>query len=79
MHTNLGGSNAGMGNTQNDYISYEEGLAMAKKVGALRYLECSAKLNKGVNEAFTEAARVVLTDDSKNKKNDESSSSCVIM
>lgn len=42
-------------------ISYEEGLSMAKQVGALRYLECSAKQNKGVNEAFTEAARVALT------------------
>lgn len=42
-------------------ISYQEGLDMAKEIGALRYLECSAKLNKGVNEAFTEAARVALT------------------
>lgn len=41
-------------------ITYAEGLAMAKKIGALRYLECSAKSNKGVNEAFTEAARVAL-------------------
>ena len=46
----------------NNYITYEEGLAMAKKIGALRYLECSAKLNKVVNEAFTEAASVFLTD-----------------
>lgn len=42
-------------------ITYEEGLEMAKQIGALRYLECSAKSNKGVNEAFTEAARVALT------------------
>lgn len=42
-------------------ITYEEGLAMAKKIGALRYLECSAKMNRGVNEAFTEAARCALT------------------
>ncbi|KAL6948699.1 Rho GTPase [Hanseniaspora vineae] len=48
-------------NRANNMITYEEGLAMAKKIGALRYLECSAKLNKGVNEAFTEAARVALT------------------
>ena len=40
------------------YITYEEGLAVAKKIGAVRYLECSAKLNKGVNEAFTEVSRV---------------------
>lgn len=67
----------------NDYITYEEGLAMAKKIGALRYLECSAKLNKGVNEAFTEAARVVLTDEQKGKKNssddDDDGFGCTIM
>lgn len=41
-------------------ISYDEGLSVAKKVGALRYLECSAKKNRGVNEAFSEAARCAL-------------------
>lgn len=41
-------------------ISYEEGLAVAKRVGALRYLECLAKKNRGVNEAFSEAARCAL-------------------
>ncbi|CAI5756502.1 unnamed protein product [Candida verbasci] len=41
-------------------ISYDEGLAVAKRIGALRYLECSAKKNKGVNEAFSEAARCAL-------------------
>lgn len=45
-------------NTKKKYITYEEGLAVAKKIGAVRYLECSAKLNKGVNEAFTEVSRV---------------------
>jgi len=42
-------------------ISYDEGLAVARQIAALRYLECSAKINKGVNEAFTESARVALT------------------
>ncbi|KAI8938036.1 Rho GTPase [Plenodomus lindquistii] len=41
-------------------IDYEEGLKMAEKIKALRYLECSAMKNRGVNEAFTEAARVAL-------------------
>ncbi|QLG72533.1 hypothetical protein HG535_0D02410 [Zygotorulaspora mrakii] len=79
MKNNLSDSNSGMNNAKNDYISYEEGLAMAKKIGALRYLECSAKFNRGVNEAFTEAARVVLTDEMKNNKKEESDSSCSIM
>lgn len=41
-------------------ITYDEGLAMAKKVGALKYIECLAKKNRGVNEAFSEAARCAL-------------------
>jgi Rho family protein len=59
-------------------IDYEEGLRVAEKIKALRYLgriqdpsqrtdvrlthptECSAMKNRGVNEAFTEAARVAL-------------------
>lgn len=41
-------------------ITYDEGLAMAKKIGALKYIECLAKKNRGVNEAFSEAARCAL-------------------
>ncbi|KAK9378777.1 small GTPase superfamily [Kockiozyma suomiensis] len=58
------------------YISYDEGLAVAQKVGALRYLECSAKKNRGVNECFTEAARCAL---SAKSKDDPPDSSCTIM
>lgn len=42
-------------------VTYEEGVAMAKQIGALRYLECSAMKNRGVKEVFTEAARIALT------------------
>lgn len=65
----------------NDMINYKEGLEVARRIQALRYLgnphllptaipgdqllifgtECSAKRNRGVNEAFTEAARVALS------------------
>jgi Rho family protein len=78
-------------------IDYKQGLAVAEKVKALRYLgmswhtgdallgamalthtaECSAMKNRGVNEAFTEAARVALT--VKNVKGDKDSSSCSVM
>ncbi|KAG5439053.1 hypothetical protein PCK2_000900 [Pneumocystis canis] len=66
-------------NGQHRYIQYEEGLSAAKFIHAVRYLECSAKHNRGmysfmdhyfihilsnidlgVNEAFTEAARVAI-------------------
>lgn len=66
------------GGAQKRLISYEEGLGVAKKVGALRYLECSAKKNRGVNEAFTEAARCALSAKPKGS-HDEEKSGCTIM
>ncbi|TKA82280.1 GTP-binding protein RHO3 [Cryomyces minteri] len=57
-------------------IDYKQGLAVAEKIRALRYLECSAMKNRGVNEAFTEAARVALS--VKGAKQDKQSS-CVVM
>src|SRR3954471_8159686 len=43
-----------------EFINYNQGLEVARRIKALRYLECSAMKNRGVNEAFTEAARVAL-------------------
>lgn len=59
-----------------DMISYNQGLEVARRIGALRYLECSAMKNRGVNEAFTEAARVALSVKQNGGKDD---SKCVIM
>jgi Rho family protein len=71
-------------------IQYDEGLKVAERIKALRYLgrlknlasssltcmiECSAMKNRGVNEAFTEAARVALSV----KTNKDESSSCSVM
>ncbi|KAJ7738830.1 P-loop containing nucleoside triphosphate hydrolase protein [Mycena maculata] len=39
-------------------LTTEEGRAVAKKVGAHEYLECSAKSGQGVNEVFLEVALV---------------------
>lgn len=74
-------SKAGANTTQplKKLISYEEGLAVAKKVGALRYLECSAKKNRGVNEAFTEAARCALSAKPKGSHDDEEKKGCIVM
>ncbi|CAK7269450.1 Rho GTPase [Sporothrix epigloea] len=55
-------------------INYDQGLEVARRINALRYLECSAMRNRGVNEAFTEAARVALS-----VKKDREGSSCTIM
>lgn len=57
-------------------IQYNEGLEVARRIGALRYLECSAMRNRGVNEAFTEAARVALQVKPARSKDD---SKCIIM
>lgn len=55
-------------------IGYDQGLEVARRINALRYLECSAMRNRGVNEAFTEAARVALS-----VKKEREDSKCVIM
>nr|ODN90847.1 rho family protein [Cryptococcus depauperatus CBS 7855] len=41
-------------------VTYDEGLATARAIRASRYLECSAKHNRGVQEAIHEAARVSI-------------------
>ncbi len=41
---------------------------MAKKVGAVKYLECSAKTNEGVREVFEHATRAAMLIKSKKQK-----------
>jgi len=55
-------------------INYDQGLEVARRINASRYLECSAMRNRGVNEAFTEAARVAL-----GVKKDRDESKCCVM
>ncbi|KAK3670732.1 Rho GTPase [Recurvomyces mirabilis] len=67
----------GEGALKRPCIDYKAGLAVAEKIKALRYLECSAMKNRGVNEAFTEAARVALQ--VKNVKGDKQGGCCSVM
>lgn len=61
-------------------IVYEEGLAVARRINASRYLECSAKHNRGVTEVFTEAARVSLAAKAKGSEGyGAKKSDCIIM
>lgn len=63
-------------------VDYEQGLAAARRLRASRYLECSAKHNRGVQEAFQEVARVSIKSKSmgltRNSLRDRHSVSCVI-
>lgn len=59
-----------------EMINYNQGLEVARRINALRYLECSAMKNRGVNEAFTEAARVALSVKPNGGKDD---SKCSVM
>ncbi|SCZ90194.1 BZ3500_MvSof-1268-A1-R1_Chr1-3g01832 [Microbotryum saponariae] len=38
-------------------VQYEQGLEVAKSIRASRYLECSARFDRGVREAFEEASQ----------------------
>jgi len=41
-------------------IHYTQGEEIRKKIGAYKYLECSAKTNEGVREVFEHATRAAL-------------------
>ncbi|CAO3592493.1 unnamed protein product [Absidia cylindrospora] len=41
-------------------VTYEEGIDVSRKIGAYKYLECSAKSNDGVREVFEHATRAIL-------------------
>jgi Ras family protein A len=43
--------------TDDDHLQGEE---VRKKIGAYKYLECSAKTNQGVREVFESATRAAL-------------------
>lgn len=47
--------------THQQPVTPEEGLAVAQKINAYKYLECSARTNEGVREVFEYATRAALT------------------
>jgi Ras family protein A len=52
-----------------------QGMAVAQKIGAKQYLECSARTGEGVREVFQFATRAALLSKSKKKP----SSKCVVL
>ncbi|KAF7467656.1 rho-related GTP-binding protein RhoD [Marmota monax] len=52
--------------TGSEPVTYHRGLEMARSVGAVVYLECSARLDENVHAVFQEAAEVALSSPSRN-------------
>lgn len=46
--------------SQRGCVSPNEGLELSRKIGAARYVECSAKNNTKVTEAISEAIRAAI-------------------
>jgi len=56
-------------------IQYSQGVSMAKEIGAVKYLECSALTQKGLKTVFDEAIRAVLNPTPQPKR---SGNKCII-
>lgn len=48
-------------------ITYEQGLELARKIKAIRYMECSAKTGEALKSVFDESVKAVLFAPSKKK------------
>ena len=49
-------------------ITFEQGMAKAKQINALKYLECSALTQKGLKNDFDQAIRDVIAPQKQQKK-----------
>ncbi|CAG8518774.1 13101_t:CDS:2 [Acaulospora colombiana] len=56
-------------------VTPEEGMGVAQKIGAHKYLECSAKTGEGVREVFEHATRAALL----TRKKKKSHSNCMVL
>ncbi len=58
-------------------IQYPQGLALAKSMSAVKYLECSALTQKGLKTVFDDAIRAVLTPSSNNQS--KKKNACILL
>ena len=56
---------------------HSQGEEVRKKIGAHKYLECSAKTNDGVREVFEHATRAALL--SSSKKGGKKDKKCLVL
>ncbi|KAJ3127630.1 GTP-binding protein Rho1 [Physocladia obscura] len=50
------------------FVQPDEGLDLARRIGAKQYIECSAKTGARVNDVFTDAAKLTLDPPKQNKQ-----------
>jgi len=65
-----------LGKTGQKLVTPEEGMAVARGIGAREYLECSARTGEGVREVFQRATRAALLTKSKGSKK---KSNCLVL
>lgn len=53
--------------------------AMAKRIGAVRYIECSAKTGENMKEVFDEAIRAVVCPTKRGKKGKKTQGGCALL
>jgi small GTP-binding protein len=69
---------AGQADRSQSVVSKEEGQKLAKEIGAVRFIECSALSQTNLKQVFDEAIRVVLYPGVKNGKDNKKKGKCNI-
>ena len=59
--------------------AYVQGEEVRKKIGAYKYLECSARTNEGVKEVFEAATRAALLKVGKPSRSKSGKKGCLIL
>jgi Ras family protein A len=57
----------------------QQGEEVRKRIGAVKYIECSAKTGEGVREVFEHATRAALTNTKRTKSSGRKRSKCLVL